>query len=355
MKSTLTWFLAVTTLTLGLVWSVQSRKAAVQQAEADALRVELERKTQQIEALQAAQERAELQRQETRRLADGLAAQLYARQLAESNVPAAAPTAVKAAPTPPVVAEGDKATDPKNGFGAMLSKMMQDPDTKQIIRSTQRMMVDQLYTPLIKKMGLTPEETTQFKDLLADNMMNAADKATAAMGGLGSTNSAEALSSLSAAQKSFDDQVKAFLGDARFAQYKDYQETSAERMQLNSFKQQSGSDHPLTDLQTEALLTVMKEEKKNVAASTDVTSGDANNAANLQAMLSDEKLNELMQTQETIGQRVYERARTLLSPDQLAAFGQFQTNQMQMTRLGMNMARKMFAPDKSAGAPAPNP
>jgi len=34
----------------------------------------------------------------------------------------------------------------------------------------------------------------------------------------------------------------------------------------------------------------------------------------------------------------------------LDAFARFQTNQLQMMRMGMSMARKMFAPETSEGA-----
>ena len=66
--------------------------------------------------------------------------------------------------------------------------------------------------------------------------MKAAEQATSVFGGSGATNRTEMLSSLTADQKSFDDQVKAFLGDDRYAQYKDYQETVGERTLLNQFK-----------------------------------------------------------------------------------------------------------------------
>ena len=47
-----------------------------------------------------------------------------------------------------------------------------------------------------------------------------------------------------------------------------------------------------------------------------------------------------------MNQRVYERAKDLLSPEQLNAFAKFQTNQTQMLRMGLTMARKMMPPDK---------
>ena len=55
-----------------------------------------------------------------------------------------------------------------------------------------------------------------------------------------------------------------------------------------------------------------------------------------------------------MNQRVYERAKAVLSPEQLNGFGRFQTNQLQMMRMGMTMARKFLGPDNS-GAPVASP
>jgi phage terminase small subunit len=347
MKNIIILILTVTTIMLGAVCVVQSRKSANQQTRAAALQGELEAASQQLEALQAAQKRADQQRHELMGQAEELAAQLQARQLVETNVTAPAP------PLPPPVSETGKADAEKGGLGKMLSKMMQDPDTKKFIQQQQRMMMDQMYGPLVKQLGLTPEEATQFKDMLVDNGMKAAEKATSVFGGDGSTNRTEMLSSLTTEQKSFDDQVKAFLGDAKYAQYKDYQDTVGERALLTQFKQQAGNDYNLSDPQSEALLTFMKEEKKSVAASTGLPLGDSGqDPAKLQSLMSDDKVDQYMQAQETINQRVYDRARTILSPEQLATLGRFQTNQLQMMRMGMGMMKTMFGPDKTSGGAA---
>ena len=71
-------------------------------------------------------------------------------------------------------------------------------------------------------------------------------------------------------------------------------------------------------------------------------------------MLSADQTDKMLQFQEQVNQRVYQRATSLLSPDQLAAFGAFQTNQLQMMRMGVSMAREFFNSDNSGtGLPAP--
>jgi hypothetical protein len=218
------------------------------------------------------------------------------------------------------------------------------------------MVLDQLYAPLVKQLNLTPEDAEQFKNLLADNMMKAAEKATSMMGGDSATNRTEMLKTLADEQKVFDEQVRGFLGETGYAQYKDYQQTVGERTQLSQFQQQfAGTENALTDQQTERLLALMKEEKQNVAAATgQPLPGNGQDAATMEAMFSGDGVEKLMQTQETLNQRVYERAKEVLSENQLGPFGKFQTNQLQMMRMGMSMAKKFMAPEQPApGSPPP--
>jgi hypothetical protein len=161
---------------------------------------------------------------------------------------------------------------------------------------------------------------------------------------------------LTANQKTMDEQMKTLLGDDRYAQYKDYQETVGERTLLNQFKLQAGSDYNLTDPQSEALLTFMKEERKSVAANTKLplTTDSNKDPAALQALMSGDKVDEIIQAQETVNQRVYERARTILSPEQLDTLSRFQTNSIQTTRMGMSMMKTMFGPQKASAGGTPS-
>jgi len=143
--------------------------------------------------------------------------------------------------------------------------------------------------------------------------------------------------------------VKAFLGDARYAQYKDYNETMSERMTLNQFSEQmAGGRNPLNADQTIQLLEIMKQERKGMAPVFSETTVDGPAAvANFQAMMSEDKMNELFKQQEEMNQRVLERAKTVLTPEQLDALAAHQSSQLQMQRMGMTFAVKMFGPRKS--------
>lgn len=354
MKNVLILIFAAATIVLGVICVVQSGKSTEQQALVSSLTAEAEQKTAQIAELESAQKHSGRQRGELQRQADELAAQLRAREAAETQAAALVPTNPPTPTANPATEPPDKEKSGLAGFGKFLSQAMKNPEAKKLIESQQRLMTDQTYSPLIKQMGLTPEEADQFKTLLTDNMVKGAEKAFSMFEGLASTNRSQIIEQSVADQNAFDEKVKDFLGDARYAQYKDYQETVGERMQLNQFKQQTtGSDHPLNDQQTEQLLAMMKEERRSVAAASGLNLGDnGQDPAKLEAMFSEEKMGQLLQVQETLAERVYERARTMLYPDQLEAFGRFQTNQVQTMRLGLNMARKFMAPDKADGGAA---
>jgi hypothetical protein len=342
----LTLFFALTTLALGTICALQWRKLATQQTQLASLRSEAEVQTQNLEELKTVQQQAEAQRTELVRQTQEQAAQLHqAKEAAKAQAAALRSATVNpASSAPPVTkAEGDK-----TGFGNIFSKMMQDPEAKKFMRQQQRVMVEQLYTPLIKQLGLSSDEADKFKTLITDNMAKGAEKASSMFSGDAATNRAAMFSGMADEQKNLDQELKNLLGDTGFKQYQDYQQTVGERTQLNQFKQQLATDNPLSDQQTDALLALMKDEKKKIATTAGLDSpGKNQDQAKLEAMLSDDQTGKLMQSQETINQNVFQRARDFLSPEQLDAFGKFQTNQLGMMRMGMSMARKFLTPAKS--------
>ncbi len=306
-----------------------------------------EENAKQLQQAQAARVKSERELAELNRTTAALEEQVRTQELARTIPPPAITPSAKVA----------EAGSENTGLGTVLSKMMQDPDTKKFIRDQQRLMMDQMYAPLVKKLGLSPAEAAQFKDLLADNAMKMAEKASAMLGAP-TTERAEFSKTMAAEQTSFDEQVKALLGEERFTAYKEYQETVADRTQLTMFKQQfSSSDYPINDIQTEQLLAWIKEERRNEAAATGLPlPGSSQGQQDMDSVLSPEKSERLLRAQESVNQRVFERARTLLSPEQLQSFGTFQSNQLQTMRMGLSMARKMLGGDQGqADATAQNP
>ena len=242
----------------------------------------------------------------------------------------------------------------KGGFADWIARMIDDPAMKQMIRDQQAVMLDSTYGPLFKEMGLSPDETAKFKGLLIEQGMQGIDKASIFLRADGDgTDKAAMAKELSQGRDESDDQLKAFLGDARYAQYKDYTDTMAERMELKQFSEQlASSENPLTDDQTKQLLKIMKAEKRSIpeafAGSTMTKDGD------WQSMFSEEQMEKSFKQQEESNHRILQRASALLSPEQLQSLSSFQSSQLQMQRFGMTMAVKMFGTQKADDAPPAN-
>jgi FtsZ-binding cell division protein ZapB len=349
MKNTLVLFFFAALVALGTITILQTRRVANRQEQLTAARSEQQQTQRAAEELQADNQRLNQERA------------ALSNQLQSATAPTPTPQpgalgragAVGSASPARAVVVGSTSTDaakPDNdpsGMGNFLSKMMDDPETRRFVRDQQRQMMDPLYAPLIKQLNLTPEQASQLKDFIADNQMKATVAATSMMGGSAS-NRTELLASMAAEQKTAEGQIKAFLGEERYALYQDYQQTLGERMQLQQFKTQTaGSEGALTDQQTEMLLAVMKEEKQNVAAMTGKALAETGDkSGDMQVMLG--QTEQMLQFQEQVNQRVFARARTVLPEPQLNSLGHFQSNQLQTMRVSLNLAKKMFAPDTGA-------
>jgi hypothetical protein len=160
----------------------------------------------------------------------------------------------------------------------------------------------------------------------------------------------EAVKQMTAEHEKQEQQLKDFLGEDRYAKYTDYSQTAGDRMLLNQF---TGANS-VTEDQTRLLLDAIKEERRSAIAEAGEPEAGNRQARELQALASEEELNKLVQLQERVNGRVLERAKIILAPEQIDAFGKFQASQIEMQRMSMNMARTMFGGGKAEGGTPPS-
>ena len=233
------------------------------------------------------------------------------------------------------------------GFGKnmskMMSKMMSDPAMKEMMRSQQKTMLNTMYGALFKEMNLTAEEKQKFSELLLDQQMKTMEAGMGVFEEGGLTNVTQ---SVQAQQKETEEQLKALLGEERFTQYQEYQKTVGDRVQLDQLRQQmETAGTPVQEEQLNQLLALTKEERERTPAPFPQDPQAA--AANMEKMLSGEGMESQMAWQEEINRRVLERAATVLTPEQLKAYGDFQAQQINMQKLGVKMMKEMFGRQKS--------
>jgi hypothetical protein len=208
-----------------------------------------------------------------------------------------------------------------------LAKMMDDPTMKDFMRQQTLDNIKRQYAPLLKELNLTPEEGGKFMKLLTDNALKNMDVTSAMM--RGDADKTQLAQDRIKDQKDVDAQLQALLGEPRYAQYQDYTASLPARTQLDLFKTQF-SDNPLSEDQNAKLLEVMKTETKKMGAT---QLGSDSSAQAIE--------NYLQQTAES-NQRIQQQASGFLSPEQTEALGRFQTNMLNMVRMGMSMKEKFL-------------
>jgi len=236
------------------------------------------------------------------------------------------------------------------GMGAMMSKMMKDPNMKEFLRAQQKVALKKMYGPMVADLKLPPEQQQKLNDLLLDQQMQTIERSQDMFkeDGIDFKKAAE---SGKDAEKENEAAIQDLLGPEKFAEFQDYKKTMAERMQLSEFKEQmQESGTPLRDDQTKQMLTVLKEERERYPPAFDSTSAGAKDYA---SVFAEGQIERHLEWQEALNQRVQERMAPILTPEQLKIYTGMQDQQLNMQKVGMKMAREMFG--KGAAGPGANP
>jgi hypothetical protein len=302
--------------------ALQCQQISIQKQRVEQLEQQIAQQVQQNRAQQAAMQKIE---EQNSLLAKTMESTTSGLATARGNAGAARP--VRAAPpVPKAAAESSPIFDPK-----ALAKMMKDPAMREIMRAQTVAVMKMQYGPLIKQLNLGPDQTDKFYQLLVDSQMNNTEKSFSMMSGGSSTNGAEPFVDQ---KKQLDADVQSLLGDDGYTQYTAYQKTIADQTQLNQIKNDF-SDNPLTDDQQQRLLQVMITARQNSSGNLPDTS--QMNTTDKMAMAG-----QILQQQEQINQQVLMQAAEFLSPDQIQTLGTSQSNILNMQKVGMTMAQKMF-------------
>lgn len=331
-KLAFAWFLVSVALAAILV--VQWRTKNQQQIKLEKLQLQVEKLDQQEKTVRA--EKAELEKQ-----AQQLRSELRAAELEVSNARQAAAAGSKTnAPGKASAAKAPGGQEEGGGMAGMLSKMMSDPEMRKAIEQQQRMGMDMIYGSLFKHLQLSPEQERKFKDALLEMQMSAVSQAGSMFGG---TNRTEAMQKVAEERKKSEEKIKEILGEEKYAQYQDYNATIQERMVLDQFSKQSD----LSPEQGEQLLAIMREEKQRVQLN---MQQNTDPAEAMKMLESEQAMEEMFKKLDTVNESVLDRAKGILTPEQMEKFRPFVTNQSAMQRAGMQMARKMMQQQNAQAA-----
>lgn len=143
-----------------------------------------------------------------------------------------------------------------NRFAAM----MEQPEVQRLFALQHKAALDGRYADLFKRLGLTPAQLDQFKNLLVEKTTAAADVLMAAREqGINPRRDRDAVQQLVAdSQADIDESIRALLGESGFTQFKQYEQTMPQRAVVDQLEQRlSYSSTPLSSEQGDALVRLL--------------------------------------------------------------------------------------------------
>jgi hypothetical protein len=194
-----------------------------------------------------------------------------------------------------------------------------DSTIDDLLRNRLWLEIDRLNCPLVQSLGLAPLEAARLRELFAENLIAAANRAVARLdeGHAAFEQTLDAV--LETERPRLQQQIFQLLGEPRSAAF------SASVRDVSQFNRLKFLNpvEPLPDRQTFDVLAAISSETELVTlAAAELLLEDG--------LLSGENLPELpaqweSELQLLTNARVYERLKLLLSPDRLAAFAEFQS------------------------------
>ena len=222
------------------------------------------------------------------------------------------------------------------GQGGYLAKMFENPEMRKMMAAQQAAALRGLYGDYAKQAHLTPAEAEPFFQLLQDRQMALMDSSANMISG-----EPVDMKAATAATNATDEALKDLLGPLRYGQYRDFEKTLAERVQVRQLNQQlAGEGSPLADSQSKALIQIMSEERASLQ-----NVNPASSAGGRQAMTATD-IEQYSRQVDAMNQRVYNRAASVLTPQQLGAFAVFQKNMATAQTASLKMTQEMLKGDQ---------
>jgi hypothetical protein len=301
------------------------------------------------------------QKSDRQRLADRVAAleaQLAERTKAPPPIKADASVAKNSAAQPTDGAAGSddaktkkkKEENPMAAFGKGLSEMMDNPAMKEMMATQVRGMVDGTYKDLFEDLQLTEEQREVLAALLSERLLAQQSLGMKMLkGGMTKEERDKLGEELKTAKAASDEKVKEALGDpAKVERFERYEDSQPERQQIGMLKGAlTKAGEPLTTEQEEKLMAAMYSERKafkfdhNYQDQTDVNP----------EKFSEPAIGRYQEQSKQLSAKIDAQAAGFLSEKQLTSFRDTRQQMQAMEKMGLEMAKKMFAGSEGGGAP----
>ena len=218
---------------------------------------------------------------------------------------------------------------------------------KDFVKAQQKMvlsgMIDKNYARFFSSLGLSPEQTASLKDLIIKKSLVDAQMGISMMCGNQDQDARmQLLDQANTEKEGINAEIKQMLGAESYQNFQAYEKSQPERMSVGMFKDaQASGPTALSPDQEENLIQALSEERQNFKFSTDLYD-QSRVARELSENFSEDKLKQFQQERAQLDEKYLERARAILSQEQMPQFEKFLSSQSQLQNAALGMAAKMF-------------
>ena len=221
--------------------------------------------------------------------------------------------------------------------------LVDKPEMKEMVKQTNLAQIDMKYGRLFDAFQLNPEETENFKQLLAERLSAGMDIALKLMDeSLTTEQRNQIFTDLETAKKASDEAIKTFLNyDDDYKIFQHWEDTEPERTTLEMLGGRShfvSAGEPLTPDQEQKLVDVMATIRKSPSTVPGINKPKGFDPA----ILSDQGIQQQLQIFDRDAQTAAQNAAGFLSATQLQALAKMQQQMRALTEIELKMSAAMM-------------
>jgi hypothetical protein len=179
-------------------------------------------------------------------------------------MPAQAPAGKIEAPQPPAAATQARLAESRANLEAITqaaamsnAELNKDPEYRKAQLAQRRIELAQTYPGLKEALGLSDKEADRIFQAIAENTMSTADQIASL------SKPGEMIENMRRQTEKQNEAIHALLGDAKFAEFNEYQQTRPARNQARTFGNTlTAAGTPMTDSQSRALTNALIAEQQ---------------------------------------------------------------------------------------------
>jgi RNA polymerase sigma factor (sigma-70 family) len=229
------------------------------------------------------------------------------------------------------------------GSQSALNKLTANPESRKALRDQQKMGMSAIYSDLVKRLNLTPDQTGQLNDLLADHVMDSIDLITQALHDNKKQGEIDQL--FSAQNSALQDQLQALIGPDGLAQYLDYTKNLGSTLTAAQFAGSlTGDSATVADKKSQLLQAMQQATQSALAAAGLPANYQTVPMLNFANIASEGQAAQSLQLLDNIYGQVAASASTFLTPDELNKFQEYRTNAINSSQAQLLMNRNLMAP-----------